>query len=220
MVSRLGKQTNWMDDAIGQKIIDYQQTQWGEIDGQVVSFDATKQIAEVKPLYKPTFNGKAIDMPNLYDVPVRFVRAGSAAVTYPIKVGDKVTLRPKMRSSEKYHAENDGQASDARFYSLADMEAYLDGGESLTDPIKNFDSDNMHVRFDDDGKFGIRGSKDGKVKIEGSQGNIYDLLAQVVELLSTDLLQINYGSSAGSGHQLQHKAKYAEIAAKLRAMAL
>jgi hypothetical protein len=76
------------------------------------------------------------------------------------------------------------------------------------------------MRFSPDGDYGIRGSKDGKIKIEGNQGNIYDLLATVVELLSQDQLQINHGSSSGSGHELQFKAQYAEIAAKLRAMQL
>jgi len=219
MVSRLGKTTNGLDDIIGQKVLEYQQAQWGEIDGEVVSFDATKQTATVKPLYKPTFNGKQIDMPDLYEVPVRFTRAGNGAVTFPISAGNRVTLRPKMRSSEAYHTEQDGKASDARFFSLADMEAYLDGGESLQDPIKNFDNQNMHVRFDPDGQYGIRGSKDGKVKIEGSQGNIYELLARAVEILAEHETNVTKGSSAGTySHTL--KAEAMEIAAKLRAMAL
>ena len=219
MVGRTGKATNWLDDVIDMKILRHQQSQWGEIDGEVVSFDASKQTAEIKPLYKPTFNGKAVEMPNLYDVPVRFTRAGNGGITFPIQPGDKVTLRPKMRSSEKYHEEQDGQASDARFYSLADMEAYLDGGESLKDPIKNFDPSNAHVRFDPEGKYGIKGSKDGKVKIEGSEGNIYELLARAVEILAEHETNVTKGSSAGTyTHTL--KAEAMEIAAKLRAMAL
>lgn len=123
-----------------------------------------------------------------------------------------------MRSSEDYHVDGKGTASDARSFALSDMEAHLDGGESLTDPIKNFDNENTHVRFDEDGEFGIRGSKDGKVAIQGAEGDIYELLAQVVELLSTDALQINYGSSAGTGHALSNRAAYAAISAKLNAM--
>jgi hypothetical protein len=218
-VSYLGKVTNWPDDIIGRKIRDEIDAQWGEMPGEVVSFDPQKQTATIKPLYKPHHNGKAIDMPNLLEVPVRFTRAGNGGITFPVKAGDRVSLRPMMKSTDKFHSEGDGEATDARAFSLADMEAFLDGGESVTDPIKNFDNANMHVRFDPEGKFGMKGSQDGKVKIEGSQGNIYELLAQVVELLGQETTTVQFGSSAGI-HPLTHQAQFAEIAAKLRAMAL
>ena len=220
-VGRLGKATNWGDDVIGQKILDERQAQWGEIPGKIVSFDPQTQTATIQPLYKPRFNGKAVDMPQLLEVPVRFARAGGGmAVTFPVKEGDHVTLRPQMRSTENYHAEADGAASDARSFNLSDMEAFLEGGESLKDAIPGLDSMNAHFRFNAAGTYGIRGSADGKFKIEGSQGDIMDLLTQVVELLADDTLIINYGSSQGSGHALEHQSQYAEIAAKLRAMTL
>jgi hypothetical protein len=193
---------------------------WGEIPGKVVSFDSAKQTATIQPLHKPRHNGKAIDMPELYEVPIRFTRAGGGAVTYPIKAGDFVTLRPQMRSSENYHSKDDGEASDARSFHISDMEAHLDGGESLQNPIKNFDSENSHIRFDEDGKFGIKGSSSGKVKIEGSEGNIYALIAEFMELVASDELQINYGSSAGTGHALKNRAALMSIAAKIKGMAL
>lgn len=218
---RQGKTTNWEDDVIGTKLTEERNSMWGEIPGQIVAFDPQKQTATVKPLYKPKFNGKAVEMPDLLEIPVRFPRAGKGGMTYPVAAGDRVTLRPQMRSTENYHGEDDGEASDARSFNLSDMEAHLDGGESLSDPIQNFDNENTHVRFNEDGSYGIRGSQDGKIKIEGSEGNIYDLLATVVELLAEDGLNVLSGSSAGNGiHELQHKAQYAEIAAKLRAMAL
>lgn len=220
MVSRQGKTTNWEDDIFGSKALAERQSMWGEIKGKIVSFDPEKQTATIQPLYKPTFNGKQINMPQLLEVPVRFQRAGKGAITFPIQAGDDVTLRPQMRSTENYHTDGEGAAPDSRSFNLSDMEAYLDGGASLNNPIPNFDAENAHVRFDPDGSFGIKGSSDGKIRIDGAEGNIYDLLATVVELLAADTLKINYGSSAGSGHELQHKAQYAEIAAKLRAMAL
>lgn len=220
MPGYIGKTVNKRQDVVGQQAQSEREAMWGEIEGKIKTFDPKSQTATIQPLYKPRHNGKAIDMPELLEVPVRFPRGGHGAMTWPIQPGDKVTLRPKMRSSEKYHDEDDGEASDARSFNLSDMEAHLDGGESLTDPIPNFDNANAHMRFSPDGEYGIRGSKDGKIKIEGNQGNIYDLLATVVELLSQDQLQINHGSSSGSGHELQFKAQYAEIAAKLRAMQL
>jgi hypothetical protein len=219
-VGRLGKVTNWPDDVHGQKVLDERQAQWGEIPGRIVAFDAAKQTATVQPLYKPRHNGKAIDMPELYDVPVRMVRAGKGGLTFPVGEGDYVTLRPQMRSTENYHDKGDGEASDARSFALADMEAHLDGGESLTNPIRNFDSANVHMRFDEDGQYGIRGSKEGKFKIDGSEGNLYEILAEFMELVASDQLMINYGSSAGTGHRLFNRSKLMELAAKVRGMAL
>ena len=220
MTGYIGKTTNGDSDVVGMQTQSEREAQWGEMPGKIVSFDGATQTATIQPLYKPKHNGVAVDMPELLEVPVRFPRAGNGAFTMPIQAGDVVTLRPQMRSSENYHGGEDYEASDTRSFNLSDMEAYLDGGESLANPIPNFDGSNMHMRFDPEGQFGVKGSKDGKIKIEGSEGNIYDLLAQVVELLASDTLEIKYGSSAGTGHALEHQSAYAAIAAKLRAMAL
>lgn len=219
-VGYLGKQTNWHPDVWGQQSQQNREAQWGPIPGEVVSYDPNTQTGTIKPLYKPVHNGKAIEMPELYEVPFDIPRSANAGLTFPIPKGTKVILYPTMRTQEKYDTENDGQPVDTRSFHLSDMRARLDGGDSLTDPLKNVDPDNTHLRFDPEGKYGLKGSPDGKVRLDGNQGNIYELLAEVVELLGQDTLVINYGSSAGSGHQLQYKDKYAEIAAKLRAMAL
>lgn len=191
----------------------------GEMPGEIVSFDPVTQTASIQPLYRPTHNGEAVDMPVLEEVPMRFSRAGGGRMTFPVRVGDKVVLRPQSRSSEEYHVDGTHEPTDRRSASLSDMEAFMDGGESLSDPIQGFDNEATHIGPDDAGEYGVRMYDDGTFKIDGSQGNVFDLLAQVVELLAADQLQINYGSSAGSGHQLQNRAQYASIAGKLRAMA-
>lgn len=182
MPGHLGKTTNWPRDVVGTQTQAERLDQWGEIDGKIVSFDAAKQTATIQPLYKPRHNGTPIDMPELLEVPVRFARAGKGALTYPVAAGDLVTLRPKMRSSENYHTQGSGEASDARSFNLSDMEAHLDGGESLQDPIPNFDANNTHMRFNESGSYGVRGSQDGKIAIEGNQGNIYQLIRDAVDL--------------------------------------
>lgn len=219
MVGLLGKTTNGPDDSIGSVAQEERESQWGEIDGEIVDFDPATQTATIKPLYTPKFNGKPLQMPNLMEVPVRMARAGGGGLTFPVEAGDKVKLKPKMRSSEKYLTGEGDDASDARSFNLSDMEAHLDGGESLTDPIENFDASNVHMRFDKAGNFGMRGSKDGKVAIEGSEGNIYLLLARAVEIIAEHETNVTAGSSTGTySHTLAGEA--AEIAAKLRAMAL
>jgi hypothetical protein len=217
----LGKTTNsFADDAghIAQTAIN---EQWGPIPGEVVSYDAASQTATVKPLYKPLHNGEPFDMPDLYEVPVELPRTGNMAFTMPIPAGTKVMLNPSMRSREKYDDENDGAPSDGRTFHLADMRATIVGGDSLTDPLQNVDSENAHLRFNADGSHGIKGSEDGKFEIMGAQGNVYALIGDAVDecqkgfdKLSTEPALIHTGDYAANA------AALAEILGKLRAMQL
>lgn len=219
MVGVLGKTTNRDRDVVARQALTEREQTWGEIPGQIVSFDKNAQTATIKPLYKPMHNGQPVEMPELLEVPIRFARMGGFVVTTPVKAGDKVSLRPMMRSTENYHEDGEYTPSDGRSFSLADYEAFLDGGEPLKQPIKNFNSENMEIRSED-GQFAMEMSEDGKFRMRGAQGNWFDLLASLAELLASDTLKINYGSSEGSGHELQFKSQYAEIAGKLRGMAL
>jgi len=215
----IGKTTNHPDDVSGAARTDERMNTWGEMPGRVVAFDAEKQTATIAPLGKLVINGAALDLPELQEVPIRFARAGNGAITFPVAAGDRVTLRPQMRSSENYHLDDDGTPSDRRSFNLSDMEAFLDGGESLTDPIQNFDPANVHIRSNPAGTHGMRISEDGKFQFQGAEGDAFDIIAEALELIAADQLQIAYGSSAGTGHALQNRAALIELAAKLRAMA-
>lgn len=193
---------------------------WGELTGEIVSFDPATQTASIQPDYRPIHKGEKVDMPQLDKVPVRFLRMGGFVMTTPVKPGDKVTLRPQMRTSEEFHTGGDYEAiNDTRSNSLSDMEAFLDGGEPLTNPIPGFNNTNLEIRSED-GQFAMEMSEDGKFRMTGAMGDWFDLVTQVVELLAADTLVIKYGSSAGSGHQLLYQGDYAEIAGKLRGMSL
>lgn len=220
MTGYLGKTTNAPREVVGAQAQAERESQWGEIPGRIVSYDPATQTAKIQPLYKPKFNGQPVDMPVLEEVPVRFQRSGGMAITSPIKPGDNVTLRPQMRSMDNYHTDGDGSASDARSFHLTDMEAHLAGGESLKDPLQNFDNENLHLRATQDGSKGIKMSGAGKVKIDGAGGDLMDILATFMELVAGDQLQINYGSSAGTGHQLQNKTELLALAAKVRGMGM
>jgi len=181
-----GKTVNAGREVVAAQAQAERETQWGEIPGTVVSFDAATQTASIQPDYKPRHNGEPVDMPQLDEVPIRFARAGGFALTTPIKVGDKVTLRPQMRSSEEYHTGGSyTPVSDTRSFSLSDMEAFLDGGEALTDPIPGFNSSNLEIRSAD-GNFKIEMSEDGKFKLLGAQGDWFDMLARLAEIVAEE----------------------------------
>lgn len=212
-----GKTTNAGREVVAAQAQAERETQWGEITGTVVSFDPATQTASIQPDYKPRHNGEPVDMPQLDEVPVRFTRAGGFVITSPVKAGDKVVLRPQMRSSEEYHTGGRyTPVGDTRSFSLSDMEAFLDGGEALTDPIPAFNSSNMEIRTAS-GDFKIEMSEDGKFKIVGALGDWFDMVARLAEIIATKETIVGSGSSAGLWpHTLQAEA--AEIAAKLRGM--
>lgn len=219
-MGKRGKVTNKSRENTSTLASNERESMFGEIPGKVVSFNKDNQTATIQPLYKPVHNGEPVDMPELLEVPVRFPRQGGFVMTTPVKPGDKVNLRPQLRSTEEYHTGSDHMSvSDSRSTSLSDMEAYLDGGESVSEPISNFNNENFEIRSED-GSHKIELSEDGKFRIVGSEGNVYELLTQVVELLASDKLDVKYGSSIGSGHALENQLQYEEIAVKLRAMVL
>lgn len=208
-----GKTTNDAGNVVAVKAAAERESQWGPIDGEVVSYDAETQTAEIRPLYKPIHNGKAIDMPNLLEVPVNWPRSGSSAITQPLPAGSRVRLTPQMRSSENYHVNDNGEPSDTRSFALSDMEASPIGGDSLTSPLQNVDPDNLHIRADETGTFGIKMSPSGKVEITGSHGNVYDLVAQATDLAAqvTQLL--------ATEPALVHTVEYGSIGEQLREIA-
>jgi hypothetical protein len=219
MAGLLGKYTNDsrdITDAQAQSSID---AQWGPIPGKTVSAWNGRTVS-VQPLYKPVHNGEPVDMPILYEVPLDQPMTANGGMTFPVPVGTPVMLFPQMRALDDYEEGEGGQPYDARSFHLSNMRASLSGGESLSQDIPAIDLENFHVRFNASGSFGLKGSPDGKVRIDGAEGNIFDILAEFMELVAGDQLQIAYGSSAGSGHALQNKAQLLALATKMRAMVL
>lgn len=215
-----GKATNAPREASSVQVQSERESMLGEMPGEVVSFDPVSQTISVKPLYRPQHSEGLLTMPTLQEIPVRFPRLGGFVITTPVNAGDKVTLRPQMRSTENYHSSGSHESNgDSRSFALSDMEAYIDGGEPLTDPIPQFNAQNLEIRSSDGG-FKIEMSPDGGFKMKGSEGDIFDLMAQVVEHLASDGLDVKTGSSLGTNHALQHQTVYAELAAKLRGMTL
>jgi Phage protein Gp138 N-terminal domain len=218
-VGYLGKYSNDSRDVTGRQVQTAVENQWGPIPGVTVS-EWNGRTVNVQPLYKPIHNGQPVDMPVLFEVPLDQPMSGNAGMTMPVPVGTPVMLAPQMRAMDDYEEGEGGQPYDARAFHLSTMRASLTGGERLSQEIPNIDLENTHIRFSPDGNFGIKGSPDGKFRIDGAEGNLYDIIATFMELVASDTLQINYGSSAGTGHALENRAQLMELAAKVRAMQL
>lgn len=221
MTGYLGKTSNLDQEVIGTQAQSEREDMFGPMPGVIVSYDAARGVANVQPLFKKRrWDGSDLDLPELIDVPVDFPRSANAALTFPVPAGTRVQLIPQMRSAEEYDVNDDGAQSDARSWNLSDMRATLVGGDSLAEPLAGVDSENVHLRANADGTFGIKMSPQGEFKIDGKEGNLYELIAEFMELVASDELLITYGSSAGTGHQLFNRDALLAIAAKVRAMQL
>lgn len=189
------------------------ESMFGEMPGEIIEFDPATQKAMIQPLYKPRHddgNGNlvAIDLPVLEEVPVRFDRCLHGRLTYPLMPGDRVQLRPQMRATERFHTEDVHIATDVRSYSLSDLEAYVDGGESLINPIQNFDPENMHLGFDGEtGMFGLHGSIIGQMKIDLISGELMQMLITTLTALAAE-------------NTLTNTATYSSVLAQLTAAKL
>ena len=114
-----GKTTNWVRETVAVQASAEQESKMGEIPGEILSFDPATQTATIQPLYRPRVNNEYVSMPILQEVPVRFPRSGGAAVTMPVNAGDKVTLRPQMRSTSSYHTRGVHEHKDAGYNFLS-----------------------------------------------------------------------------------------------------
>ena len=196
---------------------------YGEMPGEIIEFDPATQKAMIQPLYKPRHsdgNGGfvEVELPVLEEVPVRFDRCLKGRLTYMLEPGDRVQLRPQFRNTERFHTEDIHIANDIRSYSLSDMEAYMDGGESLINPIQQFDDQHVHLGFDGEtGMYGVRGRINGTMRVDLAPGELLDVLAQLAEACASNTTLVSSGSSSGT-HAHTSVTQFATIAATLRAM--
>ncbi len=101
------------------------------LPGEVISYDANEQKADIKPLIKdlvPTREGKELleTLPVIPNVPVIWQRAGGFLLTMPLAKGDKVLLLANDRSIDNW-VSGDGREQnpdDFRTHSLSDCVAY------------------------------------------------------------------------------------------------
>lgn len=190
---------------------------WTNLPVKVVSISGDGKTATLQPLYKPRHNGEAVSMPQLVDVPIEWPRGGGMVMRFPIKSGDKGMVAFMSRSMDDFYETGDETAApSARMHSLSDG-VFRPGLSDKSAPVGEYDNTAFELGSED-GQFKFKMNEAGQFKMEGAQGDIIDLLQELCQKLSSDTLVIKYGSSAGSGHELQFKADYAAIAAKIAAM--
>jgi hypothetical protein len=218
----IGKTTNKPSEVAGRETTSDRENVFSSIPARTTSLVSKDgRTVSVQPLFKRRLpDGTFLEYPIIPKVPIDYTTTAIGGMTFPMPIGTRVELMSSSRSMENYDTKDDGEPSDARSFHLSDVRVKLSGGDSITEPIENYDPDNIHIRANKSGTYGLKLTPDGKVEHMGAQGNIYALMAKALSLIASDQLQIAYGSSAGTGHALQNRAELMDIAAKLVAMSL
>ena len=97
------------------------------LPGVIVSYDYTKQKAEIQPSLKKSYlDGTTLDLPILSNVPVIFPRAGGASLTFPVVQGDTCLLLFIERSTDLWKSVGGNVApNDPRKFDLSDAVAIM-----------------------------------------------------------------------------------------------
>lgn len=206
------------DDAHGLKAQDERVDMHVSLPAEVVDFDPGKQTATLKVLWKPRFGDKEVDFPNLLEVPVDQPRGGGGfAVTFPIQKGDQGIVRFSGRDQDNWYLDDGAQPLNTdRLNSFSDG-VFYPGLHSQKRAMANYDADNLYFGTDDH-KNGLRVTPQGTVALEGAGESLFQILSELLATLEADSLIIKYGSSAGTGHQLEFRAKYGELLGRLNTM--
>ena len=104
------------------------QTQLKEVHtmlpGQIISFDAVTQLADIQPQLQRKVGDELINLPVLASVPVRFLKSKGFTITFPLAAGDEVSLYFIERSIDNWLTQGGIQSpNDTRRFNLSDAYA-------------------------------------------------------------------------------------------------
>ena len=147
--------------------------------GRVQAYDSKEQKADIQPLInRLTVRADGTELteqfPEFPDVPIRFARSAGFFLTFPIKVGDFVTVHIMDRSIDKW-IKSEGEISnpdDSKSHDLSDAFA-VPGLYPFSKSIQDIDTEAMAFGSDNGGKQ-IHIHED-KVEITYQDGNTLTL---------------------------------------------
>lgn len=179
---------------------------------QVIKYDKDKQTVDVRPSIKSKgTDGKFVQSPIIYSVPVAFARANSSMIAMPIKAGDNVNLVYSDRSLDKWKASgSEVENDDDRSHHGSDCVAYVgmySEGKAL--PLNN--SEDIIIKNDKE-KNGleIRVKPNGHIQIIN---NGEELITVLDDMLRTIREAVVYTST---GAQKLRHANFAPVQNRLR----
>lgn len=152
------------------------------LPGRVVSYDAAKQTATVRPMIPRVLRDAAgervvEDLPLISNVPICFPRGGGFFCSFPLSAGDSVMLVFAERSLDRWRSTGESvDPADTRTHSLAGAWAYP-GGFPAGDEIDDADASTMVLGKDGGPQVVVDGSH---VHVGGDTSSQYVALANLV----------------------------------------
>jgi len=168
------------------------------IPGKIVSYDATKQIAVVKPLMKKRLpvntigdneNNEEVDpgqmdtkeLEQVFNVLVVFpvFNGGKSFIHFPLKTGDKGLILFTSRSIEEYILSK-GETYpvyDFRHHCLSDA-IFMPGGLPVGLAVSNVNADDVIIQHD---KVRIELKENGKVAIKNDTNELLAIMDELIQ---------------------------------------
>lgn len=164
--------------------------------GTIQSFNSTLQTAQVTINYKKTYAQKdpisgayspeLVDYPVLVDCPVVVLSGGTAALTFPIAVGDTCLVLFNDRDIDNWFASGTvGPVNTNRTHSFTDAIALV-GIRSMLNPHLAYNTDNVVLS---NALGSVEITPDGKTKITNSIDTLNDLLQDLVTQINSLVTQ-------------------------------
>lgn len=163
------------------------------LPGVIVSYDYTKQKAEIQPALKKSYlDGTTLDLPILSNVPVIFPKAGGASLTFPVVQGDTCLLLFIERSTDLWKSVGGNVApNDPRKFDLSDAVAIMglfpftenSLAENNSDVLLTYKSSNIRIKESGD----IQIETAGKVAIGNTSTEVLDIVSKILGILTTSV---------------------------------
>lgn len=115
--------------------------------GEIVSFDASKQTAEVQIKMMMPFNGELKEYPLLLDCPCIILGGGEGTITFPIKKGDSCLVLFNDRDIDNWFASGQKmQPRTQRMHSFSDGIVIV-GLHNKSNPISGYATDGTEWKY-------------------------------------------------------------------------
>lgn len=187
----------------------------------IVSYDATKNIATVKPAFKTKFvdSDSAEDLPNIFNVPVIFPRMGNSHLVLPIKAGNTGMLVFQQRSIDGWISRGGTvDPQDKRKFALSDA-VFVVGLHSQSEPLERKGATTSAELANDKGFIEVLPA--GKFKISNGSLELFSLLVETLgEMVNemTEQGEQDFTNTIFGPQQPVNFAKYTELKTKYEAI--
>lgn len=164
---------------------------------KIISYDHKKGLVNVQPCLKKKYpDGRVVDPPVIYNVPIQMPRSGASWIHIPVKKGDYVQLTFQDRSIDKW-------ISSGGFLHPEDVRKH-DASDAVATPGLYPSNEPMDIKNPDDlviknGSMEINVKENGKIEIKNGSNEFFSTLNDFAEAVRSVAQVVASEHPAGSG---------------------